>query len=45
MSADMTHMRILLIALSLGYAGGFSFVMMKAATAPPAMMVASLPDR
>ena len=45
MGVDMTNMRILLLALSLGFAGGFSFVVMNAGNTPPAMAAAALPDR
>ena len=41
MGVDMTNMRILLLALSLGFAGGFSFVVMNAGNTPPAMAAAA----
>jgi hypothetical protein len=36
MVVDMTHMRILLLALSLGFVGGFSFIAMSASAIPAA---------
>jgi hypothetical protein len=36
----MTTMRILLLALSLGFVGGFSFIAMSASNAPMALAVA-----
>ncbi len=41
MVVDMTNMRILLLALSLGFVGGFSFIALGTEPAAPPMAVAS----